>query len=68
MKEPPPGGVRVTLRKLGSGHDLAKRRYEADADMRVDGHVLAAHANGATPAQAAAEVAERLRRQLLRGG
>jgi ribosome-associated translation inhibitor RaiA len=66
MKEPPPGGVRVTLRKLNSGRDLAKRPYVADADLRFDGRVLAAHAAGPTPADAAEEVAKRLRRQVRR--
>jgi ribosome-associated translation inhibitor RaiA len=66
MKAPPPGPVRLTLRKLNSGHDLAKRPYVADADLRFDGRVLAAHAAGPTPADAAEEVAERLRRQIRR--
>jgi ribosome-associated translation inhibitor RaiA len=66
MKEPPPGGIRLTLRKLHSGHDLAKRPYVADADLRFDGRTLSAHATGPTPVKAAEEVAERLRRQIRR--
>jgi ribosome-associated translation inhibitor RaiA len=64
MRQPPPGGVRLTLRKRNSGRDLAKRPYVADADMRLDGRVLAAHADGPTAADAAEEVAQRLRRQI----
>ena len=66
VKEPPAGAVRLTLRKLNGGHDLAKRPYVADADLRFDGRVLAAHAAGATPAEAAEKAAERLRRQIRR--
>ncbi|MEA2466341.1 MAG: hypothetical protein QOJ57_467 [Thermoleophilaceae bacterium] len=66
MKEPPPGGIRLTLRRVHSGRDLAKRPYVADADVRIGGRALAAHATGPTAVGAAQEVAERLRRQIRR--
>jgi ribosome-associated translation inhibitor RaiA len=66
LGEPPPGALRVTLRRTHSGHDLAKRPYVADADVRFEGRVIAAHATGATAEVAADELAERLRRQLRR--
>jgi ribosome-associated translation inhibitor RaiA len=54
-------GARLTVR--GSG---AAARYVADATVRLDGRLLAAHAVGPAPTRAAVEAAERLRRQLLR--
>jgi ribosome-associated translation inhibitor RaiA len=66
VDDPPPGGVRLTLRRLESGRDLAKRPYVADADLRYKGRALAAHATGPTAVEAAEEVAERLRRQIRR--
>jgi len=54
-------GARLTVR--GSG---AAARYVADATVRLDGRLLAAHAIGRAPTRAAVEAAERLRRQLLR--
>jgi ribosome-associated translation inhibitor RaiA len=54
-------GMRLTLRRAGG-----VRPYVADASVRFEGRVLAAHATGATAVQAADEVAGRLRRQLRR--
>ena len=56
-------GARLTLRQ-GSPH--SDRPYVADASVVFDGRVLAAHAAGHSPLEAADEVAERLRRQLRR--
>lgn len=55
-------GARLTLRRDGS----AQPPYVADVDVRYDGRVLAAHASGHTPAQAADAAADALRRQLRR--
>jgi ribosome-associated translation inhibitor RaiA len=60
-KHPLPG-ARLTLRREGG----AQPPYVADADVRYDGRVLAAHAGGNTAAQAADEAAAALRRQLRR--
>jgi ribosome-associated translation inhibitor RaiA len=54
--------ARLTLRPRGR----SKRPYVADASVLFDGRVLAAHATGPTPAEAADEVIERLRHQLRR--
>jgi len=53
--------ARLTLRRTGQ-----MPPYAADASMLLDGRLLAAHATGRSVFQAADEVAERLRRQLLR--
>jgi ribosome-associated translation inhibitor RaiA len=53
--------ARLTLRRTGQVPP-----YAADASMLVDGRLLAAHATGRSVVQAADEVADRLRRQLLR--
>ncbi|HKP88419.1 MAG TPA: sigma 54 modulation/S30EA ribosomal C-terminal domain-containing protein [Thermoleophilaceae bacterium] len=64
IDEPPPGTVRLTLRR---GEGSAPRwQYVADADVRVNGRVLAAHATGPSAVEAADRVAARLRRQLRR--
>jgi ribosome-associated translation inhibitor RaiA len=63
MKEPPPGALRVTLRKVPG---QAERPYVADADIRFDGRPIAAHAAGHTPVEAADELTERIRRQVRR--
>jgi ribosome-associated translation inhibitor RaiA len=55
-------GARLTLRRDGG----AQPPYVADVDVRYDGRVLAAHASGHTPDQAADEAAEALRRQVRR--
>jgi ribosome-associated translation inhibitor RaiA len=57
-------GARLTLRRDGGSptHPL----FAADADVRFDGRVLAAHATGPTAQQAAGAVAEALRRQVRR--
>jgi ribosome-associated translation inhibitor RaiA len=66
LKEPPPGALRVTLRRVRSGHDLAKRPYLADADLRFGGRDIAAHVAGGSAVDAADQLVERLRRQLRR--
>jgi ribosome-associated translation inhibitor RaiA len=53
--------ARLTLRRTGQVPP-----YAADASMLLDGRLLAAHATGRRVLQAADEVVERLRRQLLR--
>ncbi len=53
--------ARLTLRRTGQVPP-----YAADASMLLDGRLLAAHATGSSVVQAGDEVAERLRRQLLR--
>jgi ribosome-associated translation inhibitor RaiA len=55
-------GARLTLRREGS----AQPPYVADVDVRYDGRVLAAHADGHTAAQATNEAACALRRQVRR--
>src|ERR1700750_445764 len=54
-------GARLTVRRGG-----ARAPYVVDATVRLDGRLLAAHAVGPAPTQAAAEAADRLRRRLLR--
>jgi sigma 54 modulation/S30EA-like ribosomal protein len=54
-------GARLTVRRSG-----AAAPYVFDATVRLDGRLLAAHAIGRAPTQAAGEAAERLRLQLLR--
>jgi ribosome-associated translation inhibitor RaiA len=56
-------GARLTLRR-GSPH--SKLPYVADASVLLDGRLLAAHATGPSPLEAADSVADRLRRQLRR--
>ena len=53
-------GARLTVR-----HGGAAAPYVVDATVRLDGRLLAAHAVGQAPTQAAAEAADRLRRRLL---
>jgi ribosome-associated translation inhibitor RaiA len=55
-------GARLTLRREGS----AQPSYVADVDVRYDGRVLAAHADGHTAAQATDEAASAPRRQVRR--
>jgi ribosome-associated translation inhibitor RaiA len=57
-------GARLTLRhpRTRKARDL----WVADASVLVNGRLVAAHATGSTPAQAAGEAADRLRRQILR--
>ena len=54
-------GARLTVRSGG-----AAAPYVVDATVRLDGRLLAAHAVGRAPTQAAAEAADRLRSRLLR--
>ena len=54
-------GARLTVRRGG-----ATAPYVVDATVRLDGRLLAAHAVGRAPTQAAGEAADRLRLQLLR--
>jgi ribosome-associated translation inhibitor RaiA len=60
----PPEGARLTLRR-GAG-SFPDRDFVADASVLFKGRVLAAHTAGATPAKAAEEAVERLRRQMRR--
>jgi ribosome-associated translation inhibitor RaiA len=62
--EPPPGPIRLTLRR--GERSAPAWEYVADADVRVDGRALAAHATGPSAVEAANRAAERLRRQLRR--
>ena len=55
--------ARIVLRR-GGPH--ATQPFIADASVRFDGRLLAAHAAGATASEAAGHAADRLRRQLLR--
>jgi ribosome-associated translation inhibitor RaiA len=57
-------GARLTLRR--DGGPRARPPYVADADVRFNGRVLAAHAAGRTAAEAADAVAEALLRQVRR--
>jgi ribosome-associated translation inhibitor RaiA len=59
----PPESARLTVRHEDPG---ARRPYLADASVRYDGRLVAAHARGESPSKAAKEAAERLRRQLRR--
>jgi ribosome-associated translation inhibitor RaiA len=56
-------GARLTLRR---GPGRSKSPFVGDAHVVFDGRVLAAHAAGLSPAEAADAVVERLRRQLRR--
>jgi ribosome-associated translation inhibitor RaiA len=60
----PPVAARLTLRHAAAHTKFA--RYLADASVLFDGRLLAAHAGGRTPVEAADAAAERLRRQLRR--
>jgi sigma 54 modulation/S30EA-like ribosomal protein len=55
-------GARLTLRR--DGRPRTQDSYVADGDVLFDGRVLVAHAAAPTAVEAAAAVAERLRRQL----
>jgi ribosome-associated translation inhibitor RaiA len=58
--------VRVTLRHDASGASRNKRAYVADVAADVNGRVLYAHTAAESPAKAAEEAAERIRKQLRR--
>jgi ribosome-associated translation inhibitor RaiA len=61
----PPTGARLAVRHLARSPG-GRRPYVADASLAYRGRVLAAHATGRAPVEAADQVAERLSRQLLR--
>ena len=56
-------GARLTLRRISP---KAARPYVADATVLLDGRLVAAHAAGRDPKEAAEAAADRLRRQIRR--
>jgi ribosomal subunit interface protein len=54
-------GARLVLRR---GPGRSKEPYRADARVLFPGHLLVAHASGASPRQAVDRATDRLRRQL----